>query len=280
MDDLTRPRTYVITGSASGIGAALSAHLRARGDRVIGVDLADSDVVADLASPEGRNHLAEEVAELADGTIDAVIAGAGTAGRGPLDVQVGYFGAVATLARLRPLLARGHEPRAAVISSVGAVDRTDQAIVEACLADDEDTAVARAAASQDRHPMVAYASAKRAIARWVRGRAIEPEWAGAGIALNAVGPGIVRTPLTEPLLADPESARFLAASVPMPFGGLFSDPRPVVHALDFLTQAGTRGITGQLLFVDGGAECVRRGDDVVADPPRPQRPVGEAAPRP
>lgn len=44
-------RTFVVTGSASGIGAATADLLRDRGFRVIGVDLRDADVMADLSTP-------------------------------------------------------------------------------------------------------------------------------------------------------------------------------------------------------------------------------------
>ncbi len=47
-------KTYVVTGAASGIGAATTALLREQGHRVITVDQRDADVVADLATPEGR----------------------------------------------------------------------------------------------------------------------------------------------------------------------------------------------------------------------------------
>jgi len=43
-----------VTGSASGIGAAIRARLEAEGDTVIGVDLRDAEVTADLATPAGR----------------------------------------------------------------------------------------------------------------------------------------------------------------------------------------------------------------------------------
>ena len=42
-------RTYVITGAASGIGAATSKILKSAGHTVIGVDLENSDVNADLS---------------------------------------------------------------------------------------------------------------------------------------------------------------------------------------------------------------------------------------
>ena len=44
----------VVTGSASGIGAAVVKSLQASGHRVIGVDRQQADVVADLSSAEGR----------------------------------------------------------------------------------------------------------------------------------------------------------------------------------------------------------------------------------
>ena len=52
-------RTVVVTGSASGMGAATKARLEADGQRVIGVDLRDADVTADLGigrRPAGRDR--------------------------------------------------------------------------------------------------------------------------------------------------------------------------------------------------------------------------------
>ena len=53
-------RNIVITGSASGIGLATRKLLESQGDRVIGVDLRDADIVADLSTPEGRAHAVRE----------------------------------------------------------------------------------------------------------------------------------------------------------------------------------------------------------------------------
>lgn len=47
-------RTYVVTGAASGIGAAATELIRERGHKVIGVDLRDTDVATDLSTQEGR----------------------------------------------------------------------------------------------------------------------------------------------------------------------------------------------------------------------------------
>ena len=47
-------RTYVITGAASGIGAATYRILNEAGNKVIGVDIHDSEVNADLSTSAGR----------------------------------------------------------------------------------------------------------------------------------------------------------------------------------------------------------------------------------
>ena len=44
----------VVTGSASGIGAATRARFEKAGDRVIGIDIKDADIIADLSTREGR----------------------------------------------------------------------------------------------------------------------------------------------------------------------------------------------------------------------------------
>lgn len=108
-------RTYVVTGSASGIGAATARRLAAEGARVIGVDLRAADVIADLATETGRAALVEGVARLSGGVIDAVIANAG-GGSAQTMLQLNFFGAVATLQGLRPMLARSAAPRAVAVS--------------------------------------------------------------------------------------------------------------------------------------------------------------------
>jgi len=60
-------RIYVVTGSASGIGAATARLLRRQGFGVIGSDLHDADVVADLTTTDGRAALIRGVSRLAGG---------------------------------------------------------------------------------------------------------------------------------------------------------------------------------------------------------------------
>src|SRR5512135_2970662 len=110
-------RTVVITGAASGIGKATAALAEARGWQPIRVDLNEGDVKADLATPHGRSAFMEGVTALVGERVDAVIACAGVAFSTPLTLHVNYFGAIATLEGMRPLLAQGTSPRAVGITS-------------------------------------------------------------------------------------------------------------------------------------------------------------------
>src|ERR1700735_3259940 len=132
-------RTYVVTGAASGIGAATARYLRERGGRVIACDLHDADVIADLTTIEGRAELVDGVTRLSEGRIDAIVA---NAGGGPAEtmLSLNFFGAVATLEGLRPLLASSLAPRAVMVSSISSLSPPDPVLVGACLALDEPVA--------------------------------------------------------------------------------------------------------------------------------------------
>ena len=99
--------TYAISGSASGMGAATRRRLKAGGHRVIGVDLRDAEVVADLGTAEGRGEAVAAVIKAADGVLDGAVtaAGLGPPVAGELIARVNYFGSVALLEGLRPALA-------------------------------------------------------------------------------------------------------------------------------------------------------------------------------
>ncbi|MFJ3611896.1 SDR family oxidoreductase [Streptomyces hydrogenans] len=256
------PRTYLVTGALSGIGAATTALLRRQGHTVLAADLEGGDIAADLSAPEGRAVLVARARELSGGRLDAVVACAGVAHFDPVTVRINHFGAVATLEGLRPLLAAGSDPRALVVGSVDAVHPTDPAIVAAADADDETEAVAAARAAVDRgEGHLVYSSSKAAVSRWVRRAAPGDAWAGAGIALNAVAPGVVLTPLTKPLLDDPATLALVERAVPMPLRG-HSRPEQLAPLVAWLTSPENALVTGQVVFADGGADAVLRGDRV------------------
>ena len=271
---MSNQRTVVVTGSASGMGAATVARLEASGHRVIGVDLRDADVIADLSTPEGRVTAIEEVIGLAggaeDGSIDGLVTWAGVAGLtdapGSLLASVNYFGSVAMHEGLRPLLARGDHPAAVTISSNSTTIQPGipLAAVDALLAGDE--AAARSIADEV-GALVMYPVTKTAISRWTRRNAPTAEWAGAGITLNAVAPGPIETPMLEATRHDPTTGQFVDA-LPIPVGrpGTADEAAALV---EFLLGPDARFICGSVLFVDGGLDALLRADDH----PTPWEPV-------
>lgn len=256
-------RRAVVTGAASGIGRALAAMLRAQGDDVIGVDLKDTDVSADLGTVAGRQEAVRAVLERSEGVLDAVIACAGISARVPATVAVNYFGVTELLQGLRPALARAEAPRAAFVGSIVGTRPGAEDVVAACLAGDEPAALAAAAALAEAGEGGAlYPASKAALARWVRRTSVTEEWAGAGIPLNAVAPGVVLTPMHAAVAVSEEQRRIVAQAVPMPLNG-HAEPEVVARALRWLTSTENSHVTGQVLYVDGGAEAVLRGPDRV-----------------
>ena len=250
-------RTYVVTGSASGIGRATCERLERDGHRVIDVDLHDASITVDLATPAGRAALVEEVTAASGSRIDAIVANAGVMAAPELCVRVNFFGAIATLEGLRPLLAASDAPRAVATASSSVMNPTDPALIEACLSGDEDVAVAAAAGTG----LLGYPSSKRALARWVRRHAPTDVWAGRGIGLNAVAPGVVETPMTAPLLADDTMRPIVEDAVPMPYGG-HAQPAHIAEVIAFLASADVQRVCGQVLFIDGGADALTLGEDI------------------
>jgi NAD(P)-dependent dehydrogenase (short-subunit alcohol dehydrogenase family) len=255
-------RTYVVTGAASGIGLATAQLLRERGHGVIGADLHDADVTADLATEEGRDSLVQQVTELSGGRVDGVLAVAGLAMPVAATAAINFFGTVATLEGLRPLLLGSDAPRAVAVTSMASLFPPDDALLAAMLDGDERAAVDRAAELAGSGPEAAnaiYGTSKRALARWIRRNAATPPWAGAGIPLNAVAPGVVLTPMTAGLTGTEEARAQLAAMVPMPLNGFF-EPRSVAYLLAWLASEENAHLCGQVVFIDGGSDAVIRGD--------------------
>lgn len=250
-------RTAVVTGSGRGIGQATVELLRSQGVHVVGVDLAGADINVDLSQEEGRAALEAGVRERCPDGIDVIVGNAGVLSEDELSLQVNYFGAVETLERLRPML-RPEAPRAVVVASRSVLKPVNEEIVKACLAGDEARAIELARRATDQRHLL-YATSKRAIARWIRRKAPTPEWAGAGIALNGVGPGAV---LTEMIAQrDPAEQERLAIERPMPLGGM-ATAQEVAELIAFLADARNSKIAGQLIFIDGGGETLMGHEDI------------------
>lgn len=199
--------------------------------------------------------------QLAGEGLHGVVASAGLAAPIPLTLAVNYFGVVATLESLRPLLIP-QEGRAVVVSSASAMLAVSPALVRACLDGDEDEALAKAEALRDNPRNLIYSSSKRAIAQYVRRCAPRAEWAGQGLPLNAIAPGVTETAMVAQYrLSDPAAYERLKQSAPMPLGG-FCQPEDIANTIVFLLSPENRKMTGQVIYVDAGSEVVTRGEDI------------------
>ena len=255
---------YAVTGSASGMGRAVVDRLTAHGHRVIGVDIADSDVVADLSSPEARRVAAGAVLSMCDDRLDGAVLAAGlgpTPGVERRITEVNYFGVVDLLRAWRPALAASGHAKVVVFSSnsTTTVPAVPGRAVHALLAGDPDRALRAYRIFGRNAPAIAYAASKIAVSRWVRRHAVTREWAGAGIRLNALAPGAIMTPMLERQLATPAESEQVRR-FPVPVGG-FGDAGQLADWVVFMLSDAADFLCGSVVFVDGGSDAYFRADD-------------------
>lgn len=261
-------RTVAVTGSGSGIGAATAARLEADGCRVIGVDVRNAAIEADLGTPEGRQAAVAAVTEACDGTLDGLITCAGVTGfpgrPSSLLASVNYFGTVEVMEGLRPALAKGDRPSAVAISSNSTTTAPGYSLdlVEACLAGDEAEA-RRVADEVAGESAIEYAATKLAVARWVRRNAVTDEWGKAGIRLNAIAPGMIATPMiaegAEHGLGD--QLKMFEQTIAL---GRPGDPKEMAALLAFLVGTESTFFCGSVIFCDGGTDALLRTNDFPA----------------
>ena len=246
-----------MTGSASGIGAAIRQRLLDEGHQLLAVDLHSADINADLSTPAGRQAAVDTIRNAAGDGLDGFVACAGVGSHItdlPLIAQVNYFGAVELVEGLRELLAlkRG---AVVMISSNSAPMATSAAYVDALLASDLD-AVLRAL--EEMEGKTAYFGSKQAVTRWMRLNTAA--YASDGVRLNAVGPGYTETPMTAAVADDPkfrDGIRQFLASIPV---GRAGQPADIASAVSFLLSEKASFICGAMLFVDGGHDAMLRPD--------------------
>lgn len=256
---------YALTGSASGMGAASAAKLSAAGHQVIGVDIQQADIVADLSTSAGRSQAVADILVASEGRLDGVVAAAGV---GPLPdltkmpaiAEINYLGVVELLSGLRPALAKAEKAKVVVYSSNSTTTTpgVPRRAIRALLDGDVDKAV-RAVKIFGKMAPSMYAASKVAVSHWVRRTAVTPEWAGAGIRLNALAPGAVMTPLLAKQLSTPDEAKNIE-SFPVPIGG-YGDTDQLGEWTAFMLSDAADFLCGSVVFVDGGSDAWYRADE-------------------
>ncbi len=255
---------YMVTGSASGMGRSTAEQLRWEGHRVIGVDLHKAEVNADLSTPEGRASAVEQVLENCGGRLDGAVLAAGLGpipGREKLIANVNFLGVVELLEGIHPALATAGNAKVVIFSSnsTTTVPGIPEELINAFKDRDLDTALAIAeAAGPDASPTFVYAGSKTAITHWIRTIGVTEEWAGAGIRVNALAPGAIRTPLLEQQLNDPELAPSIRA-FPIPVHE-FGKPEEVAQWAIFMLSPAANFLCGSVIFLDGGTDAYFRAD--------------------
>lgn len=254
-------RTYVVTGAASGIGAATMRLLREGRQNVIGVDRHSSDIEADLATVNGRVAAARAIVEQSNGVVDALITCAGLRFGGADTISVNVFGSVDLVQLLRDPLLNSKAPRVVMMSSIASVTPSDQDILDACLRGDEPRARSAAQSSEpdETGRSRVYSSSKTAISQWVRRNAANAEWAGSGILINAVGPGLVTTPMTADMRETEESRTRFLTMLPNALQR-FAEPEEIAEVITWLASSKNSLLVGQTVFADLGTDVMLRGD--------------------
>ena len=217
-------------------------------------------MVADLATPAGRRVAVEKTTERCGGALTGIVTCAGLAGTpdraGSLVASVNYFGTVDVLDGLRPMLTPGGAAVAISSNSTTVQPAIPADLVRACLDHDEELSAQIA----DAHTSLeAYPAAKLALAHWVRRNATGPDWAGAGLRLNAIAPGMIDTPMVAGMRADPEAGPLLDM-LPIPVGRP-GRPEEIAALVDLLLGPDGTFFCGSVVFCDGGSDALLRTND-------------------
>jgi NAD(P)-dependent dehydrogenase (short-subunit alcohol dehydrogenase family) len=221
--------TAVVTGGASGIGAAVADRLRQAGHDVVVWDIEGDEIRCDISDPESVSAAIDETVA-GHGAPDRLVACAGVGASGLLleqsladwqrVIDVNLTGTWLTMrAVAKTMIEAGHGGSMVAVSSISGT-----------------------VADRD---MGAYCVSKAGIDMLVRVAA--SEWGAHGIRVNAVGPGVTRTPMLAEAEKLPGWVDGLSERTPLGrLGGAGDVAEAIVAVLEM------SWVTGQIVFADGG----------------------------
>lgn len=230
----------VVTGAGRGIGAACAGALADAGARVIAVARTKKDIDAVAAHASGRIE-----GLVADVSSDALLQTLeSTEG---LSILVNNAGAN----RPQPFVDVDRDSLDFVIDlNIRSAFLVAQAAARAMVAQNIRGSIVNMS-SQMGHVgapnRTVYCMTKHAIEGLTKAMAVE--LAPQGVRVNAVAPTFVETPMTRPMLDDPEFRAFVMDMIPMQTLASVDD---VVAAVLYLVSPAARMVTGHSLLVDGG----------------------------
>lgn len=240
-------KVIIVTGGGSGIGRQAALTFVEEGARVFVADL-NSDAIGGLIGEIGHNYADGITADISDepavekmvancvrrfGRLDGAFNNAGFGHFSPIqDYPVEDFRRVVDVCLTGTMLCIKHESRHLIGAGHGG------SIIN----------VASLNAMQATEGFAAYCSAKAGVAMLTKVTALE--LGRHGIRVNAIGPGLIRTPATEGLRSVPGLEEAFVREAPM---GRAGEPVDVARLAVYLASDGSSLMTGQTLYIDGGA---------------------------
>lgn len=241
-------KTAIVTGGGRGIGRAIALGLAASGASVVvaGRTVAPLEAVAVEIRAAGAKALvvatdltdSQQIEALAAKTIETF---------GRVDILVNN----AARSFMRGLLDLREDGWDKVFNTnVKAVWLLSRAVARQMIAQKSGRIIniTTVGAEKAELGMAAYGCSKAALKMLTR--CMAREWAAFGIQVNAVGPGLTRTDFSKPLWSNADIAKHVTAMLPM---GRIAEPEEIVPAVLFLASDAASYMTGETIYVDGGA---------------------------
>lgn len=239
-------RVAIVTGAASGIGAAIARQLSESGAAVVIVDR-DSDGLSAVAASITGEVREVAIDLLAPDAVSTIVAAALT-GLGRIDILVNCAGVLET-APLEDVSAEMYDRVMGI--NVRSAYLLAQAVAAHLPAGGAIVNIASGNATLASPGGSVYATSKGALVSMSRGLAAD--LAGRGIRVNCIAPGPIVTPLLGPALADPAIRDMILGAVP---AGRVGEPEEIATVATFLASDAASFMYGATVHVDGGTTAI------------------------